>query len=244
MALPVLSTTIGHRGAAKYAPENTLSSLRKAFELGAHWVEFDVMLTADEQPIVFHDEWLERTSNGNGAVSRLSLEEIRCLDAGAWFAPEYKGEQVPTLNEWLALAAELGLSVNIELKASLTNISIMVQQTLASVARVWPATMPIPLYSSACLETLRYLQVKSPESVRGLISDEWCDDWFSIISELGCVSWHVNENCLTPARVQQVKAANVLLLAYTVNDVMRLHELLAMGVDAVFTDDPLLATAL
>src|SRR5882757_10846072 len=68
-----LPPVIGHRGAAACAPENTLAGLRKAKALGCRWVEFDVRLTADNQPVLLHDNRLERTTDGRGRVSALSL---------------------------------------------------------------------------------------------------------------------------------------------------------------------------
>ena len=90
---------IGHRGAAASAPENTLAGLRCAKALGCRWVELDVRLTADRQPVVIHDNRLQRTTDGRGRVSALPLAAIRRHDAGAWFAPSFAGERVPTLEE-------------------------------------------------------------------------------------------------------------------------------------------------
>ena len=106
---------IGHRGAAGAAPENTLASIRKARELGASWIEFDVKLTKDGQAILFHDDCLERTTDGRGAVAATTLAEIRRLDAELVRRAAFRGEPVPTL-EALALCAELGLGINVEIK--------------------------------------------------------------------------------------------------------------------------------
>ncbi len=114
---PPLAPVIGHRGAAARAPENTLAGLRRAKDLGCSWVEFDVRLTGDGALVLCHDARLDRTTTGQGRVSAHRLSAIRCFDAGAWFAPEFAGGAVPTLEEALLVAAELGLSVNIEIKA-------------------------------------------------------------------------------------------------------------------------------
>ena len=107
---------IGHRGAAGAAPENTLASIKKARELGATWIEFDVKLTKDSHAILFHDDRLERTTDGQGAVAATTLPEMRRLDAGSWFDAAFRGEPVPTFEQALALCAELGLGVNVEIK--------------------------------------------------------------------------------------------------------------------------------
>ncbi len=85
---------VGHRGASAYEPENTIRSIKRAFEMGADAVEVDARLSKDGYVIIIHDETVDRTTNGSGIVSKLNLEEIRALDAG-------KGEKIPTLQEVL-----------------------------------------------------------------------------------------------------------------------------------------------
>ncbi len=97
---PVIA--VGHRGTKRFAPENTLAAFDKAIEMGARIVEMDVRMTADGHFIVMHDARVERTTDGRGAVATMTLAEIKALDAGSWFAPEFAGERVPTLKEALA----------------------------------------------------------------------------------------------------------------------------------------------
>jgi len=105
-----------HRGASAYAPENTLAAFKKAIELRADWLEMDVQQTSDGRLVVFHDLRLERTTNGHGALRDLSLDEVRQLDAGAWFGAEFKGEPVPTFEEAVALARQAGIRIFPEVK--------------------------------------------------------------------------------------------------------------------------------
>ena len=100
---------IGHRGACGYAPENTLLSIRKALELGVHGFEFDIQLSKDNQPVVIHDETLERTTNGTGFVRDYTLKELQELDAG-------HGEKIPSLLDVLELV-DKRCRLFIELKA-------------------------------------------------------------------------------------------------------------------------------
>src|SRR5947199_8504280 len=88
-----LPPVIGHRGAAAHAPENTLAGLRRAKALGCSWVEFDVRLTADNEPVLLHDNRLERTTDGRGRVSAMSLAAVRRHDAGPWFHSSFSGQR-------------------------------------------------------------------------------------------------------------------------------------------------------
>lgn len=99
---------IGHRGAAGHEPENTLLSLNKAVELGCDLTEIDVHVCASGDVVVIHDDMVDRTTDGTGEVSELSLDELKSLDSG-------KGERVPTLNEVLS-SLKGRISLNIELK--------------------------------------------------------------------------------------------------------------------------------
>jgi glycerophosphoryl diester phosphodiesterase len=95
---------VAHRGAAKWAPENTLAAVEKAIELGYPYIELDVRYTRDRIPVIMHDGMVDRTTNGSGLLHDLTLDEMRQLDAGAWFGAEFANERVPTLEEVLAMA--------------------------------------------------------------------------------------------------------------------------------------------
>lgn len=105
---------IGHRGACALAPENTMASFRLAFEHKADAIEFDTKLSSDGVVVIIHDQTLDRTTNGKGKVIDTPLEELRKLDAGSKFSPNFTGEKIPTLDE---LFGELGgkFFMNIEL---------------------------------------------------------------------------------------------------------------------------------
>ena len=95
---------MGHRGASKFAPENTLPSMEKAIELGLDYAEVDIRYTSDGVPVLMHDFDLDRTTDGTGPIHLKTLREVKALDAGSWFGPEFAGTQVPTLEEALQTA--------------------------------------------------------------------------------------------------------------------------------------------
>jgi glycerophosphoryl diester phosphodiesterase len=108
---------IAHRGASAYAPENTLAAFKLAKEMSADWFELDCTLTRDGEVVVMHDDTVDRTTNGTGYVRDLTLYDIKQLDAGSWFAPEFAGERVPTLGQALDFA-KWNIGVYIEIKDS------------------------------------------------------------------------------------------------------------------------------
>ena len=106
----------GHRGHSIGAPENTLAALTATRAYGGSSAEIDVMLTADGEIVLMHDDFLDRTTNGSGLVSRATLAEIKALDGGSWFGAGFAGETVPTLAEAFAHAREIGLGLVVEVK--------------------------------------------------------------------------------------------------------------------------------
>jgi glycerophosphoryl diester phosphodiesterase len=227
---------IGHRGGGTLAPENTLSGIRKAAEMGFGGVEFDVMLSADGVPVLIHDETLERTTNGQGSVAATPYPKLASLDAGAWFGPAYRGERLPTLDQAGRLCAELGLWANIEIKPA----SGFERETAAAAARLaaelWRSALPKPFLSSfhpACLEAAR---TAAPELDRGYLTDRIARGWKEAVRQLGCVSVHCNCEHLTQSQADEIKSAGYWLLCYTVNETGTARRLFSWGVDAVFTD--------
>ncbi|VAX28215.1 Glycerophosphoryl diester phosphodiesterase [hydrothermal vent metagenome] len=104
-----------HRGANETHPENTLAAFKEAIRLGVHMIEFDVRMTKDKKLVIMHDKTVDRTTNGSGAVSALTLNEIRELDAGSWKSKKFVGEKVPTFKETLEIMPK-NIWLNIHLK--------------------------------------------------------------------------------------------------------------------------------
>lgn len=120
---------VGHRGTTRFAPENTLAAFEKAIDMGARSIEVDVRMTRDGEFVIMHDPWVDRTTNGTGLVSQMTLAEIRKLDAGSWFSPKFAGERVPTLRE--ALRAVKGrTAVDIDFKSGPDNSAELITQIL------------------------------------------------------------------------------------------------------------------
>jgi glycerophosphoryl diester phosphodiesterase len=107
---------IAHRGFSAAAPENTLAALRAAIDAGADALEFDLQVTSDGEPVLFHDDTLERTTDAEGDIRAWSAAELAEVDAGFWFAEAFRGEPVPRLAHALELAAGWGGRLYPELK--------------------------------------------------------------------------------------------------------------------------------
>lgn len=232
-----LPRVIGHRGAAAAAPENTLASIAKAKELGASWVEFDVKLTRDGHPVLFHDDRLERTTDGQGPVAAATLAEIRRLDAGSWFDPRFRHERVPTFAEALALCAELGLGINVEIKPCPGREQETAEVAIRTLLEQWPEEMSAPLISSFAAVCLEVAQTMAPRMPRGYLAGGLPRRWRQLMAAYGCATLHLNHRRIVPWQRASVVAAGVPLLLYTVNNGATARRLIEAGVTAVFTDE-------
>ncbi len=109
---------IAHRGFSAVAPENTLAAFAAAIEHGADAIELDVQLSADGIPVVIHDTKLKRTTGTKGKVFKKTLSELKQLDAGAWFHPQFSGQQIPTLAEALHSASGIPKHIYLDVKTN------------------------------------------------------------------------------------------------------------------------------
>jgi glycerophosphoryl diester phosphodiesterase len=233
-----LARVIAHRGAPREAPENTLASFRRAREVGARWVELDVALTADRRPVIFHDDGLERTSDGHGLLAETEFAMVKHLDAGGWFAREFAGEPVPTLEEALELFIALELSINMELKTDPGREEELATVAMTVARDIWPADRAPPLISSFSPDAVAKARELAPDWPMDLLYDRVPESWAADGRRLGLVAFGANQAHLTQAQVMSMRGAGYALSAYMVNAIDRAETLFRWGVDAIFTDIP------
>lgn len=238
MSKLIIPKIIGHRGAKAYAPENTLASFHAAADLGVEWVEFDVMLTRDFIPIVFHDETLDRTTSASGPVADMDFADIRELDAGSWFGESFMGEKIPTLEEVLDVLIDRGLHPNIEIKPTPGRELETAEAALDVATRLWPDEAPPPLISSFSHVSLETAQAMIGDWPRSLLIDEYIEHWRDFAEHLEARTVNINGNTITLPRLEEYLAYGAPVLAYTINDPYKALDLFAAGVSGVFSDCP------
>ena len=227
---------IAHRGGGSLAPENTLAAIRKGKALGFGGVEFDVMLAAGAIPVLIHDETLERTTSGRGAVAQTPLVELEALDAGSWFSAAFSGEPVPSYADAVRLCLDLGIWANVEIKPAAGAERETGRIVAAMSAELWQGTRALPLLSSFSVAALEAARTAAPQFARGLLVGPVESGWLQTVGQLGCLSLHCDHSRLTAGQVSEVRSAGHALCCYTVNDPGRARELFSWGVDAIFTD--------
>lgn len=233
-----LPKIIGHRGAAGYAPENTLIGIQTAYDMGIEWVEFDVKLTKDMVPIIFHDETLDRTTNTTGNVADRLFKDIQELDAGSWFSDSFIGEPVPTLEQAIDLLIELDMGLNLEIKPCPGRERETTEAALDIMAKYWDDTDRL-LISSFQIQCLEVAQEMAPEWARGLLLDtEFPENWAQIADHLQAATININGNTITAEQITHLRSYGKPVLAYTINDPDRAGWLFDHGIKCVFSDVP------
>ena len=233
-----LPRVMGHRGAAAHAPENSLAAIRAAAGLGADWVEFDVMLTGDGVPVLFHDDSLERITGKPAQMAETPWSRVAKLEAGSWFDAAFRGEPIPSLEAALELLLELGLTPNMEIKSTPGRDVETAVNALEVLANVWPDDKPAPLVSSFSRMALAAARALQPDWPRALIAFKIETDWQTALDALGCQAFHVYHKVLDWEKIALIKASGRQLATFTVNERRRARDLYDWGVDCVISDAP------
>jgi len=161
-----------HRGSSGTRPENTLPAFAEAVRIGVDGIELDVQLTKDQQVIIMHDETVDRTTDGKGAIIDKTLAEIKKLNAGSWFDEHYSSTKVPTLKEVVDLLVArnyrgiLGIELKTD-KEAYPGIEEKVSALMTS--QQWPFTY---WYSSFNMDTLERIHALEPQTRIDFIMDK------------------------------------------------------------------------
>jgi len=234
-------TIFAHRGSCAYAPENTLAAFMLAIDQHADGIELDVKLSADGQVVVMHDDTVDRTTDGTGRVKSLNLPEIKKLDAGSKFPPLFKSEKIPTLAEVFETVGRK-IFINVEL----TNYSSPVDDLpdkVISLLKKYGLETSVMLSSFNMIGLIRARNLL-PKIPMGLLTFPGYAE-ITLRSRLvrfsPLLALHPAYSDVTPNLIQIAHQAKCRIHAFTVNQPDIMQQLINVGVDGIFTDDPLLA---
>ena len=230
---------VGHRGTMASAPQNTLAAFRKAVEVGADGVEFDVHLSRDGAVVVIHDYVVDRTTDGTGRVAQKTLAELKALDAGGKFAPEFAGERIPTLAEVFNLL-DGRLLVNVELKAPGRSRDTSLVAPVLKVVREHGLGKRV-LFSSFNPYVLRAMKELAPDIPIGLL---YAPDspiyarraWLDPFEPHEARNPHYS--LLTGPIIRWYHSRGLRVNTWTVNEPDEMRRLIEAGVDGIITNKP------
>jgi glycerophosphoryl diester phosphodiesterase len=230
-----------HRGASRYAPENTLAAFSLAVQQGAEAVELDAKLTADGQIVVFHDQTLARTTKAAGKIQEKTLAELKRLDAGSHFDQRYQSEPIPTLGEVFEAVGNRAF-INVELTNYAAPFDDLPQKVayLVRLHKLERGVMMSSFNPIALIKTKRLL----PEVPIGLLAFEgkrgfWTRSWIGTWLDYDALHPEVSD--VQADIINRVHTHNRRVHTYTVNDPDVMKRLFDLEIDGIFTDDPPLA---
>ena len=254
---------IAHRGWSSVYPENTLLAFKGALLLGCPMIELDIALSKDREVLIFHDENLDRCTDSKGPLRKHNYRELRCLDAGSWFHPAYKGLRIPRLEDLLQIIQSYPqVCLNIEIKASawdselhslgIENKSIQLVQKYDLEQRV--------LFSSFEWGFLKRLQSLAPELKLALLYEpkmippkglssfftpRIADmDWEALYYHCGYQGLHFPYQILSTELLKQIRSLSkkiqspIQIRSYTVDQMDVFQKLLYLGCDGCFSNAP------
>ncbi len=221
---------IAHRGASGRFPENTLAAFGAAIAAGARMCELDVQLSRDGALVVIHDETVDRTTDGRGAVRDLTLAELKRLDAGVRFGAGCAGERIPTLDEVMDFAGDR-CALNIEIKAAGLEAPLCgairahraLEHALVS-SFEWPA-----------LEVVRHLE---PRARIAPLASQWPARLLGAATEMGAAAINPRADLVTEDLCIAAHERNLSVYVWTVDDVREMRRMIAFGVDGIMTNYP------
>ena len=232
---------IAHRGFSGVAPENSLASFRKAIEIDADMIELDVLLSRDGQVVVIHDDAVDRTTNGSGRVSDFTLPQLLQLDVGSWYSEDFAGEKIPTLAEVLELV-DSQILLNVEIKQEAVHDRVRGGITEKVVHMVNQRSMrDRVIISSFDPRAVRRVQLVDPEMKAAMLyNDDLQKDMTveDIMNATGADAFNLSSEQVTRGIVEEWHSYGLPVSVYTVNDVEEMEKLIAIGVNAIFTDRP------
>ena len=231
-----------HRGYSSKYPENTMTAFRKALEAGADGIELDARMTQDGKIVVMHDSTVDRTTNGSGKVRELSFAEILSLDAGFKKDAMFENEHIPVLEQ---VFDELGrkMLINVELcNYEEGDNRMLANQTVDLIEKY--RLVDTVIVSSFRFNNLAYIKDRNPNISCALLSQKGIQGWFSrkfLNHSVSVDALHPYYTDVNASMLHKEQLCGRQVRAWTVNNPVDICNLYKMGVNAIFTDDPVSA---
>ena len=220
-----------HRGASQYAPENTLASFYMGWQMGANGIETDIQCTKDGIPVLFHDSNMERIAGRGCRICDLSYEELRLVDVGVHKGAKYRGEHVPTLEEFLHHFAGKGLHLALEIKQE------GIGEAIAPLIRKY-CDPEHTIVTSFHLDYLAAFQKLMPEMRLGFLSGSESMELLEELKAMGLYQYCPNAATWTEEWNRIFRNAGFSIRAWGVKDETLMRKMLAMKVDGMTVNFP------
>ncbi|MEX0776471.1 MAG: glycerophosphodiester phosphodiesterase [Phycisphaeraceae bacterium] len=230
---------LAHRGASSYAPENTFASFDLACRMGAACLETDVRCTRDGVPVLIHDERVDRTTDGTGAVAEMDWRQVAALDAGARFSADFAGQRVPRLDEFLPrYLGQVSLCLELKCAEAIAPMAAAIRQ--ATDGRIDGGGLEAIEFSSFQWDLLMLMQQALPAAKLGHLVPYSSTNAAAIrrAADAGMAMLCPPVGAVTPQLVADARAAGLRIRTWGVKTREDLHHLITCGVDGTTLNWP------
>lgn len=231
-----MTKNFAHRGFSGKYPENTMLAFEKAIEAGCEGMEFDVQFSKDGEMVIFHDETVNRTTNGKGRIKDHTFEELSLLDASYIYMGTYGVNRIPTLREYFDLVKDLPVISNIELKTGIYEYE-GIERSVYDLIKEYDIKDRI-IISSFNHFTIRRMKAIDPTMKCGLLEESWLIDAGKYVKTAGVECYHPIFRCLNDDVVNEVKSHGIEINTWTVNEVEDIEDMIRKNVDSVISNYP------
>ena len=234
--------SIAHRGFSSQAPENTSAAFDLAIENEFYYIETDVQLTADNIPVIIHDDTVDRTSNGKGKVSEKTLSDIKKLDFGSWFSPKFKDQKILTLSELLKNYNNK-IHLVLELKSQQSELckqiaALIENESWDKIAGNPMTQIPgLTIISFHLEQILRSIELM-PVVRHGWLVGELTDTDIDIASKLGIQGIFPNAKLVSEHSISYAKEKGLFVAVWGIQNAEEVVMLKKIGISAVTSDWP------
>ena len=227
--------SIAHRGASGTAPENTLAAFAYAVQMGFWGIETDIQLSSDGAWVCCHDETIDRTSNGTGAISSKTVANLKTFDFGSWYSPVFANERIPTLWEYLEICRLGNVVPYIEVKKTDPYTDVQLQGLVNTIRSFDMEDVAVVIsFTYANLQKIRYY---SDFLALGYVSSTFTQQAVDRTAALGNAFLDVSKNEITADTMKLAKAKNIQVEAYTVDSNRQARSLAKLGVRGITTNE-------
>ena len=244
MKIMANTLVISHRGANRYAPQNTLPAFEKGYALGADGYETDVHITKDGKVVLCHNYTIDETSDGCGPISTKTLADLKEYDFGKYFSDKFKGTRIPTIDEFLSFVETTDITVlNIEIKSPKEAETAIVSETIKAVKE------------HGLFDKLLISSFDPKLLVEAKHIDSRCQTGFlyapnhltffqmgykpvKFAQEIGADALHPYFRLVNKQYVKAAHEAGIKVNPWTVNAEKDIDRMIELGVDGIITDFP------
>lgn len=225
-----------HRGYSSIYPENTLLAFKEAMDYGANMIEFDLRLSNDNEIIIFHDKTVDRTTNGTGFLNDFTLSELKQLDAGSWFGPEFAGLKIPTLQELCTLLIKYpNVLLNVEIKPDI-HAKKVVDLSVEILGRYGYLSRSV--FTCFDAEIVSYIHDKYRLRTQGFLGQEmhnFNEDENGTYSKMWAIA--LSMDLLTKDQVNKFKKKGIHVWCYCPDTEEQVHYALDCGVELLTSNN-------